>query len=57
MCASFLVARDNNLVKDKVLVYPKSKEELVITLKNNTLYFEGKVKHVFDATIKDIDAF
>jgi len=52
MCASFLVARDNNLIEDNVKVYPKSKEELEITLKNNRLYFKGKVKEVFKAYVK-----
>ena len=52
MCASFLVARDSNLIKDSVKVYPKSGEELVVSLKNNTLYFKGKVKHCFSAVLE-----
>ncbi|WP_456480032.1 diaminopimelate epimerase [Nautilia sp.] len=51
MCASFLVAKDLNLVGDNVTVYPKSKEELQIKLKNGRLYFKGKVKNTFTANI------
>jgi len=54
MCASFLVARDKGLIKDSVKVYPKSKEELIVTLRNNTLYFKGKVKHIFDAFVLNV---
>jgi len=54
MCASFLVARDNELIGDSIKVYPKSKEELIVTLRNNTLYFKGKVKHTFDAFVFDV---
>ncbi len=49
MCASFLVARDKGLLGDSVKVYPKSKEELEISLKDGSLYFKGKVKKVFEA--------
>ncbi|MEO1927841.1 MAG: diaminopimelate epimerase [Nautiliaceae bacterium] len=52
MCASFLVARDLGLIKDEVLVYPKSKEELKIRLQNGRLYFKGKVKNTFLAEYK-----
>ncbi len=54
MCASFLVARDFNKAKDSIKVYPKSKEELQIKLKDGILYFKGKVKHTFDAVIYDV---
>jgi len=54
MCASFLKARENGLVGDSVKVYPKSKEELIITIRNNRLYFKGKVKNTFDAIIKTV---
>jgi diaminopimelate epimerase len=53
MCASFLSARDKKLLKDSVKVYPKSKEELEISLKENRLYFKGKVKEVFKALLND----
>jgi len=49
MCASFLKARENALVGDSVKVYPKSGEELTITIRNNRLYFKGKVKEIFKA--------
>jgi diaminopimelate epimerase len=52
MCASFLVARDNNLIDDRVKVYPKSGEELIVSLKNNILYFKGKVRHCFSAVLE-----
>ena len=54
MCASFLKARELGLVGDSVKVYPKSGEELIITIRNNRLYFKGKVKNTFDAFIKDV---
>ena len=46
MVASFLRAKELGLVKDEVKVYPKSKEELEVKLKDNNLYFKGKVKVV-----------
>jgi diaminopimelate epimerase len=52
MCASFLVARDNNLINNSVKVYPKSGEELMVSLKNNTIYFKGKVKYCFSAVLE-----
>ena len=54
MCASFLKAKEAGLIGDSVKVYPKSNEELVITIRNNRLYFKGKVKNTFDAIIKDV---
>ncbi len=54
MCASFLKAREKGLVGESVKVYPKSGEELTITIRNNRLYFKGTVKNTFDAFIKDI---
>jgi diaminopimelate epimerase len=53
MCASFLKAREKGLVGESVKVYPKSGEELVISLKANRLYFKGKVKKVFEAYVTD----
>ena len=55
MCASFLKAREEGLIGDKVKVYPKSGEELIITIRNNRLYFKGKVKNTFDAFINNIE--
>jgi diaminopimelate epimerase len=52
MCASFLVARDNKLIGESMNVYPKSGEELIVSLRNNTLYFKGKVKLTFNAFLE-----
>ena len=54
MCASFLKAREEGLIGESVKVYPKSGEELTITIRNNRLYFKGKVKNTFDAIIKNV---
>jgi len=54
MCASFLKAREEGLIGDSVKVYPKSGEELEITIRNNRLYFKGKVRNTFDAFVKDV---
>ena len=54
MCASFLKAREEGLIGESVKVYPKSGEELTITIRNNRLYFKGRVKNTFDAFIKNI---
>ncbi|NPA11002.1 MAG: diaminopimelate epimerase [Epsilonproteobacteria bacterium] len=54
MCASFLSARDEKLVGDSVMVYPKSNEELSISIQNNTLYFKGKVKETFKAVVNEL---
>lgn len=47
MAACFLRAYDLGLVEQKAFVYPKSQEELTLSLKNGNLYFKGKVKKVF----------
>ena len=52
MCASFLKAKEAGLVGEKVTVIPKSGEKLEISLKNNRLYFKGRVLHTFDACYK-----
>lgn len=52
MCASFLKAKELGLVGEKVTVIPKSGEKLEISLKNNRLYFKGRVLHTFDACYK-----
>ena len=51
MCASFLLANKKGLIKDNVVVIPKSNETLEIKLKNNRLYFKGKVKNSFIANL------
>ena len=51
MAATFLRANNLNLVENKTFVYPKSKEELTLTLKNGNLFFKGAVKKVFVTTL------
>ncbi len=51
MSACFLRAFKLGLVSDKTFVYPKSNEELTLSLKNDTIYFKGAVKNVFTANI------
>jgi len=51
MCASFLSAKNKNFIKNFSKVYPTSNEELEVRFDNNTLYFKGKVKHIFDTSI------
>ena len=43
MVACFLRALQLNLIKNKINVYPKSKEELTISKEADTLFFKGKV--------------
>ena len=47
MVACFIRANELNLIEDESFVYPKSKEELSIKLKNNKIYLKGKVKKIF----------
>jgi diaminopimelate epimerase len=53
MCASFLVLRDLGLVKNHAKLKPKSNEDLEVMLKNETLYFKGRVKNTFNAVLKE----
>ena len=48
MAAAFFSALRKNLIKESIEVYPKSKERLILTYKNNKIYFKGKVVKVFD---------
>ena len=50
MAACFLRANDLNLVPNKTFVYPKSEEELTLSLIDKTIYFKGAVKNVFTTT-------
>jgi diaminopimelate epimerase len=52
MAASFLRARELNLVKDKAYLYPKSGEKLNLSIDNDIVYFEGLVQYIFSTTIK-----
>ncbi len=47
MVACFIRANNLGLVKDTTYVYPKSNEELTLSLKNGNLFFKGAVKKVF----------
>ena len=49
MAACFLRANSLNLVSDKTFVYPKSDEELTLSLVQGTIYFKGAVKNIFTA--------
>ncbi len=51
MAACFLRANQLKLVEDCTFVYPKSGEELTLSLKNGTIYFKGVVKKVFVTSI------
>lgn len=51
MAACFLRAHNLDLVKDKTFVYPKSKEELTLSKKNEKIFFKGAVKKIFTTTI------
>lgn len=51
MAASFLRANSLKLVNDTTFVYPKSGEELTLSIKDNTIYFKGAVKKVFTVTL------
>jgi len=50
MAACFYTAYLKNLVDKKALVYPKSKEELQLRIKEGKLFFKGAVKRVFTAS-------
>jgi len=54
MAAAFYRAYLENLVKDEAKVYPKSKEELILGFKNDSLYLKGKVKKVFETFIEEV---
>ncbi len=51
MSACFLRAFKLGLVQDTTYVYPKSQEQLTLSLKNDTIYFKGAVKNVFTANL------
>jgi len=51
MAACFLRAYNLGLVKSAAFVYPKSNEELSLSLKNERIYFKGSVKQVFTTTL------
>jgi len=48
MAACFYSAFKKGVINDSVEVYPKSRERLILSYKNNKIYFKGKVVKVFD---------
>ncbi len=53
MSACFFRAIREKKIANKAEVYPKSKEKLILTYKNNKIYFKGEVLKIFDI-IKNI---
>ncbi len=51
MAACFYGALKNNQVDSIAKVYPTSKDELILSLKDNDIYFKGEVKNTFNAQI------
>ena len=51
MAACFLRAFDLNLVENKTFVYPKSGEQLSLSIKDGIIYFKGTVRKVFTTSI------
>jgi len=54
MAAAFYRAYIENLVETKAIVYPKSGEELTLSIKNGSLFLKGKVKKVFETFIEGV---
>jgi len=54
MAACFYSANQNNKLGNFTKVYPTSGEELELRIKNEKLYFKGKVSKIFD-TVIDVD--
>jgi len=48
MAACFFSALQKKLIPKSIEVYPKSNERLILSYKNNKIYFKGKVTKVFD---------
>jgi len=51
MAACFLRANNLKLVNDTAFVYPKSNEQLTLSIKDGIIYFKGAVKKVFTTNI------
>ena len=56
MGASFYSAYLNGNVNDVTKVYPTSGEELVLSFKDGSIFFKGRVERVFETSIKISDA-
>jgi diaminopimelate epimerase len=53
MAASFLRAYQLNMVDNKAFVYPKSGEELTLSIENDKLLFKGLVKNIFTGVLNE----
>jgi diaminopimelate epimerase len=53
MAACFYAAKLDNKVEDETKVYPTSKEELTLSIRDGFIYFKGAVKKVFDTSIDE----
>ena len=51
MAACFLRAFNLDLVEAKTFVYPKSQEELTLSIEENTIFFKGAVKQIFTTNV------
>lgn len=51
MAASFVRALEENLVQSPAKTYPKSGEELTLSLVGDRLHFKGAVRKVFETTV------
>ena len=51
MAACFYAAYQDGAVEEQSKVYPTSKEELTLSLKEGFIYFKGKVQKVFETSI------
>ncbi len=52
MAACFYAANQNGDVPDVTKVYPTSKEELTLSIRDGEIFFKGKVAKVFEASIE-----
>jgi diaminopimelate epimerase len=51
MVAGFLYTNGKNLIDNRAFVYPKSKEQLVVSKQEDSLFFKGRVSKVFNTDI------
>ena len=52
IAASFSYAKDNSLIKEnKIKVYPKSNEELLVWESKGDIYYQGEVKEIFSCEL------
>lgn len=52
MAACFYHALINKQIKEKIEVFPKSKERLELKYKDKKMYFKGEVLHAFDTNLQ-----